>query len=360
MSTATAEEQWLARLVAAPMRKGGGLIFFLCAVALALALLLGVGVGTVAIPPLTVVEMLAARLPFIHLASDWPAAFETILFDIRLPRVALMAVTGAGLAASGATYQGLFRNPLADPYLIGVAAGAGLGATLAISAGLPLTAWGLAVVPVAAYLGGLATVALVLIIARVGHATPITTLILGGVAVGSFAVSLTTALMLLSQDGMRRAFAWMLGGYGTVGWEAIRIIAPYVAIGFAILQLNGRRLNVLQLDEEQARQLGLNVERLKLMLVAAATLMTTAAVAFSGLIGFVGLIVPHAMRLLGGPDHRRLLPLSALGGAAFLVLADMVARTVIAPQELPVGVVTALTGAPFFIYLLRRAKRSAF
>ncbi|MBI3763956.1 MAG: iron ABC transporter permease, partial [Chloroflexi bacterium] len=307
MSATTAEERWLrqpAREIMPPMRRRG-LLFVLCGLALGLAVLLGAAVGTVAIPPQTVAQMLVARLPFLHMAAQWPATFETILFEIRLPRVALMALSGAALAASGATYQGLFRNPLADPYLIGVAAGAGLGATLAITVGLPHTVWGLNVVPLAAYLGGLMTVTLVVLIARVGRTAPVTTLILAGVAVGSFAVSLTTALMLRSPDGMRRAFGWMLGGYSTVGWDPVQVMAPYVVVGLAVLQVYARLLNVLQLDEEQARQLGLNVERLKLTLVATATLVTATAVAFSGLIGFVGLIVPHIMRLIGGPDHRR-------------------------------------------------------
>jgi iron complex transport system permease protein len=166
--------------------------------------------------------------------------------------------------------------------------------------------------------------------------------------------------MLRSPDGLRRAFNWLLGGYTGSGWEPFWIIVPYLALGLIVLQLNARALNVLQLDEEQARQLGINVERLKLTLVTAATLMTSAAVAFGGLVGFVGLVVPHVLRMFSGPDYRRLIPLSALGGATFLILADLVARTVIAPTELPVGVVTALTGAPFFVFLLRRIKRSVF
>lgn len=363
MSSSGLERRWVAGAAMPSWWHGTGAwratpLFVAGCLALALALLLGAGVGTVAIPPGDVMRILISRLPFVELPATWPQTFETILLQIRLPRVALMALAGAALAASGTTYQGLFRNPLADPYLIGVASGAGLGATLAIAAGLPSLAGGVYVVPLAAYLGAVVTVALVVMIARVGRTAPVTTMVLAGVAVGSFAVSLTTALMLRSPDGMQRAFAWMLGGYNLVGWAAVRAVVPYVLVGLGVLQLYGRVLNVLQLEEEQARQLGLHVERLKLTLVAVATLMTAAVVAFSGLIGFVGLVVPHMVRLLSGPDHRRSLPLSALGGAAFLVLADVIARTVLAPQELPVGVVTALAGAPFFVYLLRRSKRT--
>jgi iron complex transport system permease protein len=189
---------------------------------------------------------------------------------------------------------------------------------------------------------------------------PVSTMLLAGVAIGAFASAFTTVIMLRAEDGLRRAFGWLLGGYSGGGWQPFYITLPYLIIGLAVLMLNARALNVLQLDEEQARQLGINVERLKFILVIAATLMTAAAVAFGGLVGFVGLVVPHILRMLGGHDYRRLIPLSALGGAAFLIAADIVARTIIAPAELPVGVITALAGAPFFVFLLRQLKRSVF
>jgi iron complex transport system permease protein len=225
---------------------------------------------------------------------------------------------------------------------------------------LPASVLSLMAVPVGAFVGGLLAVTVVILIAQVGRTMPVTTLLLAGVAVGAFATAINTFWMLRSPEGLSRAFSWMLGGYAGGGWTPVWIVTPYLIVGLGVLQFNARALNVLQLDEEQARQLGLNVEQLKLTLVGAATLMTAAAVAFGGLIGFVGLVVPHSLRLLGGPDYRRLIPLSALGGAAFLILADLLARTVFAPQELPVGVITALVGAPFFIFLLRRLKRSVF
>jgi cobalamin transport system permease protein len=335
-------------------------LFGLCLAALALAVLVGVSVGAVSIPMTAVARLLLARLAPFPVSVNDSGIFTTILFDIRLPRVALIGLTGAALAAAGATYQGLFRNPLADPYLVGVASGAGLGATFVISRGLPATGLGLMVVPVGAFLGGVVTVGLVVMMAQVGRTTPVTTLLLAGVAVGSFATAITTFWMLRFPDGLRRAFGWLLGGYAGGGWAPVWIVLPYLAVGLIVLQLNARALNVLQLDEEQAKQLGLDVERLKLVLVGAATLMTAAAVSFGGLIGFVGLVVPHVLRMLGGPDYRRLIPLSAIGGAVFLILADLIARTALAPQELPVGIITALTGAPFFIFLLRRLKRSVF
>ncbi len=332
----------------------------LCVAALLGAGLLATVIGSVSIPPGAVLSLLWSRLTGLPTAAVYPGTYTTILFDIRLPRVVFAAVTGAALAAAGTAYQGLFRNPLADPYLAGVAAGAGLGATLALTFNLQHSFLGLSAVPIGAFVGALFTVALVMASAQVGRTMPISTMLLAGVAVGAFASAVTTFLMLRTPEGLRRAFNWLLGGATSAGWEPVWTVLPYVAAGVVVLLLHARALNVLQLDEEQARQLGLNVERVKLTLVLAATLMTAAVVAFGGLIGFVGLVVPHALRLLTGPDYRRLLPLTVIGGAAFLIAADLLARTVLAPQELPVGVVTALAGAPFFIFLLRRLKRSVF
>jgi iron complex transport system permease protein len=328
--------------------------------ALLAAALLAVVIGAVAIPPAAVAALLGERLAGLPLAVAYPDTYRTILFDIRLPRVAFTAVTGAALASAGTAYQGLFRNPLADPYLVGVASGAGLGATLALVFAWPGRLLGVNAVPIGAFVGALLTVSLVVLSAQVGKRVPISTMLLAGVAIGAFASAFTTFLMLRTPEGLRRAFNWLLGGYTGGGWEPVWIILPYVVVGLVVLQLHARALNVLQLDEEQARQLGIHVERVKFILVVAATLMTAAVVAFGGLIGFVGLVVPHALRMLGGPDYRRLIPLSALGGAAFLILADLAARTLLAPQELPVGVVTAMAGAPFFVFLLRRLKRSVF
>ncbi|MGB8648508.1 MAG: iron ABC transporter permease [Anaerolineae bacterium] len=326
--------------------------------------LVSIGVGSVFIPPITVVKILLSRLAFLSIPIDWPSTFEAILLEIRLPRVALVALTGSALATSGAAYQGLFRNPLADPYLIGVAAGGGLGAVIALAL---RTAYPFAaspfLVPLAAFIGALGTVGLVYELGRVGRTTPTTTLILAGVAVGALATALSTFILLrVFGQGAQivRVMAFLLGGYSAEGWDAVLAVTPFTLIGFALTYLYARPLNLLLFDEEQAQQLGINVGQVKLIIIIAATLTTAAAVAFSGLIGFVGLVVPHAARLVVGPDHRRLVPLAALGGAGFLMLADLLARTVIAPQELPLGIVTAFAGAPFFLYLLRRAKNAAF
>ncbi|HLE73540.1 MAG TPA: iron chelate uptake ABC transporter family permease subunit [Anaerolineales bacterium] len=313
-----------------------------------LALVLSVAVGSVFIPP---GELLQSML-----GTPLSATSATIIFDVRLPHTILVALTGAALAGSGAAYQGLFRNPLADPYLIGVASGAGLGAVLVLSQSWPSTPLGFYAIPAAAFLGALLAVSVVLAIARIGKTVPVTTMLLAGIAVSSFATALSSFVMLYSENELRRAIAWLLGGASLSGWQPVLAALPYIAVGLGVLLISGHQLNVLQLGEEQAQQLGLPVERIKFVLIAAASLAAAAAVAFSGMIGFIGLIVPHALRLVWGGDYRRLLPLSILGGAAVLLLADLLARSVFAPQVLPVGILTALAGVPFFLWLLRRAR----
>jgi iron complex transport system permease protein len=314
--------------------------------------LLSVAVGAVFIPP----GQLLAELT----GAEMAASVRTILYDIRLPHSILVLLAGAALAGSGAAYQGLFRNPLADPYLIGVASGAGLGAVLVMARQWPSTLLGFYTIPAAAFLGALLAVALVYALARVGGSLPVTTLILAGVAVSSFAGALTSFMMLRSEAELRRAIAWLLGGAALSGWQPVIALLPYAALGLGLLAFSGHLLNVLQLGDEQAQQVGLPVERVKLLLITAASLTTAAAVAFSGVIAFLGLIVPHAVRLLWGADYRRLLPLSMLGGASALLLADVLARSLFAPQVLPVGILTSLVGAPFFIWLLRRAKAQMY
>lgn len=324
---------------------------------LTLALLLSVVVGSVFIPPAALLDLLRHQFS----GLEMPAAlkpFATILFVLRLPRTALMAVTGAALAGSGAAYQGLFRNPLADPYTIGVASGAGLGAIIVMSrqtAGQesPL---GLFAVPLAALAASLVTVWIVYSLARVGRALPATNLILAGVAVSSFATALTSFLMISASGELRRAIVWLMGGSNMSGWQPVLAQLPYVVLGLGILLTMGHALNVMQVGDEQAEQLGLPVDRVRTWVVLAASLSTAAAVSFAGIIGFVGLVVPHIIRMVCSSDYRHILPLSIISGAALLLLADVLARVVMAPQELPVGIITALGGAPFFLWLLRRAR----
>ncbi len=317
-------------------------------------------VGSVEIPFLTISSILLSKLPLIDIAPTWPRTTETIIMEIRLPRVILAGMVGAALAIAGAAYQGLFRNPLADPYLIGVAQGAALGAIIGFL--LPTT-WhgiGFGIIPLLAFTGALFSVAVVYSLARVGRTLPVTTLILAGVALGALWGSIVSYLIISSGEKMHGIIFWLMGSFSLSQWSEVKLVLPYVLVGIVIILIYARPLNIMQLDEEQAQQLGINVERLKLVLLAAATLITAAAVSFVGIIGFVGIIIPHAVRLIWGADHRFLLPLSVLTGAIFLILADLIARIVLAPTEIPIGVITALCGAPFFLYLLRRRKGVIF
>lgn len=324
---------------------------------LSLALVLSVGIGAVYIPPSSIVRFIVAAASFQLDPAMSSDTLATIVLQLRLPHTILIALAGAALAASGATYQGLFQNPLADPYLLGVASGAGLGAVLAMSINWPGSILSFFSIPVAAFAGAAITVILVYRLARFGIALSTTNLILAGVAVGSFASALTSFIMLRSEGEVRRAIAWLLGGSTLSGWSPVLASLPYIVISIGLLVVSGHSLNVLQFGDEQAQQLGLPVERVKIVVILAASLATATAVSFTGVIGFVGLIVPHLIRILWGPDYRRLVPLSILGGATTLLIADLLARTLMAPQELPVGVITALAGAPFFIWVLRRYQR---
>lgn len=274
-----------------------------------------------------------------------------IFTAVRLPRVVLGGLVGSMLALAGASYQGVFRNPLADPYLLGVAAGAGLGATIAISAGAPQ-----ALLPAAAFAGAVLAVAATYVLGKTAGHRSTTSLILAGVAMASFLTAAQTYVQQRHTDTLREVYAWILGRLSTSGWREVLLILPYLAIGGAVMLLHRRMLDVLSLGEEEASALGVPVRRVRLLVVGAATLGTAAAVAVSGLIGFVGIIVPHAIRLVTGASYRVILPLSAMLGAAFLIIADVASRTVLSPAELPIGVVTAFLGAPFFVLVLRTSR----
>lgn len=326
---------------------------------LILAVIFSLAIGSVLISPDNLWQILRSWLMQIPL----PAGLETygfIISDIRLPRTILVLLTGAALGGSGTAYQGLFRNPLADPYLIGVASGGGLGAVLAMSINWPYTFWGLMAVPLSAFLFAMLTVLLVYSLARVGKSVPTTNLILAGVAFSAFATALTSFLIISSEGEVRRALNWLMGGSNQSSWQTVLAVLPYLVLGLGYLLFNGHALNLLQFGDDQAQQLGLPVTRTKTLLLVAASLATAAAVSFSGIIGFIGLIVPHVMRLWWGADYRKLLPLAMLAGGSFLIVADILARIVLRPQELPVGIVTALAGAPFFLWVLRRTKTQGY
>jgi iron complex transport system permease protein len=321
---------------------------------------LATSIGSVHIPFSTTFSILLDRLPFLDIDPAWQSVISTVVLDIRLPRVILAGLVGAALATAGATYQGLFRNPLADPYLIGVAQGASLGAVIGFLLPVAWNVSGFGLIPLLAFVGALLATVTVYLLARVGKTLPVTTLILAGVALSALLGSVVSYLIISSGEKMHGIIFWLMGSFALSQWSEITVVLPYVAVGTAVIIIFARLLNVMQLDEEQAKQLGVNVEKLKLILLAAATLITAASVSFVGTIGFVGIIIPHAVRLVWGADHRFLLPLAVLTGAIFMILTDLVARTVLSPTEIPIGVITAICGAPFFLYLLRRRKKAIF
>ncbi len=330
--------------------------FVLSVVLVIAAGLLSLMVGSSAISPYVIFDVVLSAVKGTPSALDPNGVYATILFDLRLPRLVLLLLVGASLAGSGAAYQGLFRNPLADPYLIGVASGAGLGAVAAMTIQWPYTSLGLMAVPLAAFIGGVSAVLVVALLACVGKTVPTTNLILAGVVVSSFCTALSSMLMINATGELRRALVWLLGGSTMTGWAPVLAVLPYTVLGGIILLAVGHPLNVLQFGDEQAAQLGIRVNRVRWLTVIAATMMTAAAVAYAGIIGFVGLVIPHLIRLVWSGDYRKLIPLSFLGGAALLLVTDVAARTMMAPQEIPVGIITALIGAPFFLWILRRSK----
>jgi len=330
--------------------------FLASAVFLAAALLTGALVGPVHLGAVDVV-----RATFAHvfgLQSPLRGPDDAIFWELRLPRVVLGALVGGTLAVAGAAYQGVFRNPLADPYLLGAAAGAGLGATLVV-AYAPSSALTGNLLPISAFVGASVAVVVAYALGRsAGAAAGPAGLVLAGVTIASFFTALQTFVQQQNVDTVQAVYTWLLGRLATSGWHEVGIIAPYAAASWLILLGHRRLLDVLAVGDDEAAALGVNVARVRLFVVVAATIATAAAVAVAGLIAFVGIIVPHTIRLLAGGSYRLLLPLSVVIGAGFLVLADVVARTVLSPAELPIGVVTAFFGAPFFAVVLRTSRRA--
>jgi len=320
---------------------------------LLLAMLAGVGLGAVRIAPAQIAAALGRAI-----AGSPRDAADAVIVDIRLPRVILAALVGACLSLAGVLYQALFRNPLADPYILGVSSGAGLGAIIVIVTTTTATAWRYLGLPLGAFLGALLTILLVVRLASWRGRLDTASLLLAGVAISYTLAALTSFIMVLSRESMASVVFWMMGGLTSASWEYVAVIAPMLALGAIVPFTHARELNLMLLGDTRASELGVDVERFKRLVLGAGSLLTAAAVSVSGLIGFVGLMTPHAVRLVLGPDHRLLVPASLLGGATVMVLADLVARTVLAPVEIPVGIVTALAGGPFFVWLLVRGERS--
>ncbi len=322
-------------------------------VGLAVLLLAGVALGTVAVPWPETLAILGHRLLGVPADVSWPASAQTIILELRLPRVLEAMAVGAGLSVAGVTFQGLLRNPLADPYVLGTASGAALGAAIALLLPIQLVVLGLGLVNAFAFAGALLAVAVVYRASRLGALSSLTSVLLTGYAIGSLLAAGLALTMYLSGNTLRQIFFYLLGSFSLSSWPQVAWGLPLIALGSIVILARTRSLNALLLGEETAAHLGLDVRRERLLLLGAASLVTAAAVAMSGLIGFVGLVVPHLVRLVVGPNARRLLPLSAIWGACFMALADLAARL---PGELPVGIVTAVVGAPFFLYLLRQQR----
>jgi len=319
------------------------------------SVLVGLGIGPVHIGPASIVEAALSHIPFLHVHSSLGTVQRAVLWQLRAPRVVLAALVGGMLAIAGSAYQGSFRNPLADPYLLGVAAGAGLGATIAIAEASAGTKS--AVVPLAAFAGATAAVVLTYVLgSSAGSRRTAGPLILAGVTVTSFMTAVQTFVQQEHTNSLRDVYTWLLGGFSTATWHDVVLAGPYIVVSSAVLVLHRRVLDVLSLGDEEAASLGVDVGKTRLVIVAAATVGTAAAVSVSGLIGFVGIIVPHTVRLLVSTSYRAVVPLSLVVGGGFVVLTDVLARSVLSPSELPIGVVTAFFGAPFFAIVLRTSR----
>jgi len=336
------------------------LIITYLTVSLGLTVILATTLGAAHISPFTVLKILLAKLPLIKnlIIPSWSTAEATIILQIRLPRIILGMLVGAALGIAGTTMQALFKNPMADPYVIGISSGAALGAVFAIVFGLNIL--GMYTIPLMAFLCATATIFLVYNTASVRGKLPVNTLLLAGIAVTLFLSAIISLMMYTSGEKLHGITFWLMGGLWGRNWNHVMMAFPFIFPGAIIIYIFARDLNVMLLGEEPAQHLGIEVETLKKIIILSTSLITAAAVSVSGIIGFVGLIIPHAMRILVGPDHRILLPGSALVGGIFLVWADTLARTIISPVEVPVGIITALFGAPFFIYLLRKRKKTMF
>lgn len=335
---------------------GGGVGVIL----LLLSIVVSLSIGSAQLPISHIVGILAKHLPWIgsHVEVNWPQSSEQIINKVRIPRLLLGILVGAVLSIAGAGFQGVLRNPLADPYSLGVSSGASVGAAFLIYFGLQYAWFGQWSIPIVAFVTGLISLFLVLKLAMIDGKLKMETLILSGVVMQAFLGAFVSFLVAISDQTINEILFWLMGSLSMRGWSYTYMILPYLVIGIVILLSYARSLNLLALGERQAAHLGVHVERTKLIVLIASTLITAAAVSVAGVIGFVGLIVPHLVRLLVGPDYRLIIPLSAIGGGIYVLWADTLARTLLSPTEIPLGVVTAFLGAPFFAYLLHKDKKT--
>ncbi len=316
--------------------------------------------GAANIKPLDSIRIILSRLPLIGGGidiSDLPASQISIIGNIRLPRILLAFVVGFGLSVVGVAMQGMLKNPMADPFIVGTSSGAAFGAAVAIVLKLNKAVGGMGIVSFCAFLGALLATSIVYSLARIKNKVPVTTLLLAGVATGQFFTAIMSFLMVISSKDVSSIIFWTMGSFSARGWSQLQLAVLPVFIGSAVIFVFSKDLNVMLLGETTAQNTGVPVERVKRYILITSALMTAVVVSVSGIIGFLGLVIPHIVRMLVGPDHKILIPSSGILGGIFLILADTLARTIIAPTEIPVGIITAIAGGPFFIYLLRKNKR---
>ena len=340
--------------------KSGLWIYPMLFLALAATVVFSAGRGSADIGFIDSMKIILSRIPLVGKGIDisgLPDSFSTIIFSIRLPRILTAVLCGTGLSVCGVVFQGMFRNPMADPYVLGISSGAVLGAAIAFTTGTQAAFYNFGLVPLYSFVGAaVATTAVYLIAQKKGQMVN-NILILSGIAIGFLCSSLISLIIIASREQAHRIIFWTLGSMTGSSWNTVLVMLPLILIGSFVLLVNSGNLNILSTGDETAVSLGINASSLKKILLAVSSLVTAVSVCFCGTIGFVGLIIPHAVRFVTGPDHRKLMPVSALTGAIFLLLCDTAARTLFAPQEIPIGVITSLFGVPFFISLLIRSKR---
>jgi iron complex transport system permease protein len=319
------------------------------------SILASLSLGSAHIPIGEVWRILLHKLPFMDkvILANWDTANEQIIMKVRFPRVALAIVVGASLAVAGTGFQGILRNPLADPYTLGVSTGASVGAAIMIHFGL-MQVMGQWTVPLVAFVTGIVTLLFVFYLSRIGGKMSMETLILAGVVVNAFLGSFVQFMVSLSNNVVNAILYWLMGSIAMKGWIYSEVLFPYLLMGFLVMLSYGRAMNLFALGERQAAHLGISVERTKIIVLVVSTLLTAAAVSVSGVIGFVGLVVPHLIRLLVGPDYRIIIPIATLGGGIYVLWADTIARVLLSPRDIQLGIITAFIGAPFFAYLLRK------
>lgn len=335
-------------------------IFLLGILLLMLIIIVATNLGIADISYAQTAKIIISKIPILNRVASVKGVNETsqiIILDLRLPRIILAALVGAGLSVVGTSFQGIFKNPMADPFVLGISSGAALGATITIVTGININYMGISVTTLTAFIGALLTTIVVYNIARVGNKVPSITLLLAGVATSYFLSSMISILMIFHREDIEKIVMWTMGNLSTASWNQVGILFILVLPGVIITSFFSRDLNIMLLGEDSARNLGIEVDKVKKIILLISTVMVAGIVSFSGIIGFVGLIIPHIIRLIFGSDYKIVIPFSAIGGAIFLILCDTLARTVASPTEIPVGIITSMLGVPFFLYLLYKSKK---